>query len=167
MSAFKPIIDRMPGFQKAIRELTRQDVLVGIPQENADRKADPDETGPISNAAIGYIMENGAPEKNIPPRPWLNPGVDSAKTEIAARFMKTAEAALDGKIDAVEKGLNGAGLIAQNAVRKKITDGPFQPLAETTLASRRRRGRTGEKPLIDTGQFRRAVTYVLRPKTVK
>ena len=37
-------------------------------------------------------------------------------------------------------------------------------LAPVTLAQRRRRGRTGEKPLIDTAQMQRSVTHVVRPK---
>jgi hypothetical protein len=50
-------------------------------------------------------------------------------------------------------------------VRAFITAGQgFAPLAAATLAARRRKGRTGTKPLIDTGQLRRAITYVLRRK---
>jgi hypothetical protein len=59
---------------------------------------------------------------------------------------------------------NKAGLIAESSVRKKINEGPFEPLAPKTLQERKRRGRTGEKPLIDTGQLRNSVTYVIRPK---
>jgi hypothetical protein len=33
-----------------------------------------------------------------------------------------------------------------------------------TLERRRAKGRTGTKPLIDTGQLRNAITYVLRKK---
>ena len=72
--------------------------------------------------------------------------------------------ALKGDADAGDKALHSAGLIAQNAVRNKITEGPFVPLAPMTLAKRKARGRTGEKPLIDSGAYRNAQTYVIRPK---
>jgi hypothetical protein len=39
-------------------------------------------------------------------------------------------------------------------------------LAERTLAARKARGRTGEKPLIDTGQLRNAVTFVVQARGV-
>jgi hypothetical protein len=155
-------IDRFAAFQKSIKSLTANKVLVGIPDENADRKPDPDDPAPITNAGIGYIMEKGAPEKNIPARPWLEPGVASAKAPITDRLHKTAMKALDGDVMATRAGLSGVGLIAQSAVRAKITEGPFAPLAPATLADRLRRGRTGEKPLIDTGQLRQAVNFVIR-----
>lgn len=162
MKAVSLKVDRWAGFQKSIKSLTANKVLVGIPDANADRKPDPDDPVPITNAGIGYIMENGAPEKNIPARPFLKPGIADAKEAITDRLHKTAMKALDGDVSATKAGLTGVGLIAQRSVQEKITDGPFAPLAPATLADRVRRGRTGEKPLIDTGQLRRAITYVIR-----
>ncbi len=155
-------IDRWAGFQKSIKSLTANRVLVGIPDANADRKPDPKDPVPITSAGIGWIMEHGAPEKNIPARPFLNPGIAGAKDKITDRLQKTAMKAIDGDVTATKTGLAGVGLIAQRSVQERITDGPFAPLAPATLADRVRRGRTGEKPLIDTGQLRRAVTYVIR-----
>src|SRR5260363_429767 len=43
----------------------------------------------------------------------------------------------------LNKALHRAGLAAQNAVRAKMTEGPFKPLAESTLQARARRGRIG------------------------
>ena len=130
-------------------------------------------------------MENGSPAANIPPRPWLAPGVENASKKIADRYEKTANAAFDGDKQAVMKGLNSIGLIAQSSVRDKIAAGPFVPLAASTLRARARRragshrgfgagvelerraqgeaaGTEWAKPLIDTGSFLRAVTYVIR-----
>jgi len=47
-------------------------------------------------------------------------------------------------------------------VKAKISSGPFKKLADATLAARRRRGRTGTKPLQDTDQLLNSVTYVMR-----
>src|SRR5260363_213287 len=65
----------------------------------------------------------------------------------------------------------------------KMTEGPFKPRAESTLQARARRGRIGAaielerrrrghtpenanaKPLIDTGQLRKSITYVVRKKS--
>jgi hypothetical protein len=150
---------------KQIRTLTKSEVLIGVPDINAGRDPEPgEEKQPLSNAEIGYLMEAGIPEKNVPARPFLVPGVQNATDQIGKQMEAGARKALSGDKEAVDQALNKAGLIGQNEVRKKITDGPFLELADRTLAERRRRGRTGEKPLIDTGQLRNSITYVIRPK---
>lgn len=158
------IKDRVPEILKAVRDLTKKEVLVGVPDENAGRQPEPGEPADVSNAVIGYVMEFGDPERNIPARASLVPGVTSAIPDITKRMKSGAEQALSGSPEAAEKAMHAAGLMAQAAVQRKITDGPFVPLSPVTLAERRRRGRTGEKPLIDTGQYRRAITYVIRKK---
>lgn len=158
----------MPGLHKALKVLGERRVLVGVPSKTAGRKED-DEGNPlpITNAALGYIHENGVPELNIPARPFLVPGVASASKVIQSRLKQAGRYTLDGKPDAADKALIATGIVAAQAVQKKITDGPFVPLAPRTLAQRKAKGRTGEKPLIDTGQLRRAITYVVRNTTDK
>lgn len=149
-------------FRKALDGLLKREVLVGIPSSNAARDPEPGETTAATNALIGYVMEYGSPAKNIPARPFLHPGIANAKDDIAKHFKKAAQLALTGKADEIGQELEKIGLIAQVSVQKKITDGPFEPLKPATLAARVRRGRTGTTPLIDTGQLRRAITYVVR-----
>jgi hypothetical protein len=154
--------DRMAALQKAVTDLTKTEVLIGIPDANAARQADKGQ--PASNALIGYIQEFGSPAKNIPPRPFLVPGVNSIRDSAAKRLGVAAEKALSGRTEAVGQQLDAVGLLGQAAVRGKITDGPFAPLAERTLEARRRRGRTGDKPLIDSGQLRASINFVVRRK---
>lgn len=156
----KKTVDKADAIMKAFAGLVRQRVLVGIPEAEAARN----EATPITNAAIGYIAEYGSPAANIPARPFLVPGVEDAKGPVTGRLKDAAADALEGNRTGVDENLNAAGLAAQNAVRAKINTGPFAPLKPQTLAARRRRGRTGDKPLIDTGQLRNAVTYVIRNK---
>jgi hypothetical protein len=153
--------DRVQGIVDSVQSLTRQELLVGIPMSEAARDAVPGEE-PMDNATIGYIMEYGSPAANIPQRAFLVPGLESVQDEIVQRLSRAARAAIEEKPQEVDKQLNSAGLIAQNGVRAKITDGPFLPLSPRTLAGRRRKGRTGIKPLLDTEQLRRSVTYVIR-----
>lgn len=154
--------DNLSDVVKAIHQLTGTDILVGIPQANVARRDDDDTS--ITNAEIGYLMETGSPSMNLPARPFLVPGVDQVQKPVAAQLGKAARAALDGSAMDVERGFIAAGLTAQNGVRRQINEGNFAPLSEATLAARRARGRTGTKPLIDTGQLRNSVTYVLRKK---
>jgi hypothetical protein len=154
--------DNLASVVQAIHRLTGEEILVGIPQANTARRNDDDTS--ITNAEIGYIQETGSPAMNIPARPFLVPGVQAVEQGITKQLEKAAHAALDGSRLDVEKSFHAAGMVAQNGVRHQINDGDFKPLAEVTLAARRARGRTGTKPLIDTGQLRNSVTYVIRDK---
>lgn len=156
--------DNVAAVMKAIRSLTRTEVLVGIPAENAERQPDPDEPEPANNAMIGYVMENGSPARNIPARPHMRPGIEAVKDAIVERYRAGGEAVLDGRVTDPDKVHTAVGLIAERGIKAQITDGSFAPLAPSTLAARKRRGRKSEKPLIDTGQYRRAITHVIRPK---
>lgn len=159
----KVVRDIMATIDRDLKALSSRRVLVGYAAENALREPEAgEEPDPLTNAAIAYIMENGAPEANIPPRPSLYPGVADAQDKITRRFQKAAEKIGAGEEIDVDVVLAQVGLTAQNAVRARITNGPHIPLKASTLASRRARGRTGEKPLIDTSQMRNAVTYVVR-----
>lgn len=154
-------VDRLDQVMRSIRDLTKEHVLVGVPSSTADRQPDADDPLPINNATIGYIMETGSPAKNIPARPHLVPAVAEISDAVAERYRDGAKAALDGRGD-IHKTHEIVGLMAQNAVRRKVTEGGFAPLAPATIANRRARGRTGIKPLIDTGQYRASLTYVIR-----
>jgi hypothetical protein len=160
----KVTVDKTADILRAVKELTSREVLIGIPDVNAARKADSDDPSPISKAAIGYIMENGSPIKNIPARPFLVPGVQSIKDKAIARLKIAAKAALEGDTKQIDKQLDAIGLMAQGAVQKKMKAGPFAPLAPATIAARKRKGRTGTEPLLDTGALWQAIAYVIRNK---
>lgn len=144
----------------SINELVGKQVLVGIPDSSDGRQDDQ----PIGNAGIGYIQETGSPANNIPARPFLIPGVESVQGDVSARLGKAADAALAGDPDRAEVQMARAGMQAQNAVRARINSGIMPELKDSTIANRIRRGRTGTVPLIDTGQLRNSITYVVRKK---
>jgi hypothetical protein len=150
-----------------IDALVKSRVLIGIPDTGAERQPEDGEEGtPPSNALIGYLMETGAPDKNMPARATLIPGIEKASERIEKQLAKAAVAAISGDSAGVDAGLAAAGLIGQAAVRAEITDGTFAPLADRTIKARLRRGRTSTKPLVDTSQFRSAVTYVVARRGV-
>lgn len=167
--------DRVSDVVKAISDLVKQEILVGVPAKTAERS-----DTPINNAAIGYINEFGSPAQNIPARPHLIPGIEDDQDKINERMKKAAQAALDGNKQKALANMEAAGVSAVNSVKSKITGGEFIPLAASTLRARARRGRQGAqteldsramgnapstanaKPLVDTGTYRNAITYVLR-----
>ncbi|KVC71445.1 hypothetical protein WI73_11545 [Burkholderia ubonensis] len=153
--------DRLDEILKSISGLVQKEVLVGVPDSTAGRK---DQGEPLSNAEIGYILENGSPANNIPARPHLVPGVQDARLKFEPHLQKGVEAALDGDLEKVDRSLNRAGLVGQNSVRAKINSNIQPKLADSTLAARRRRGVTRENTLVFSGQYRNSVIYVVRKK---
>src|SRR5438105_3747155 len=91
------VIDNFAKMVKAVKVLTDTGVYVGFPADKTARKE-----GPITNAALGYIHELGAPEANIPPRPFLLPGLKLAQKEIAQELKKAGEVALTGDLTALD-----------------------------------------------------------------
>ena len=182
-------VDRLGDVKRAIELLASTRVLVGYPSDAEqphqgrgkiganERKVKAQEIAqgkssarpPMTNAVLGYIHENGAPEVNLPARPHLVPGVRDVQGAIAGRLRDAAEQGLAGNLAGVEKNFIAAGLVAQSSVRRKITEGIPPPLAPSTVRNRirahpSRRAKTAEDmtALIDTGQLRQAVSFVLR-----
>lgn len=153
-------------FAKSLNDLTKKDVLVGVPESTAPRKKD--STPKMNNATLAYIHDNGSPAAHIPPRPFLRPGIDNAKKEIGDYLGQAGRAVLDRKLDTAMKALNAAGLSAQKSIRRKIQTGPFTPLKAATIAARKRkhpsRSNTSVTPLIDTGQMQASINYIIREK---
>jgi len=109
-------------------------------------------------------------------------GFFRVEDQTVPQLKAAAQAALDGNAAGAERALNRAGTLAANGVRRYMTITGFTPLADSTVEARARRGRKGAKaelarraagespgtdlvkPLIDTGQYRRAITHVVRDK---
>jgi hypothetical protein len=164
-SGVKTVKDLTPQVLAAIRALANTRVMVGIPAENAFRAPEPGETAtPPNNAEIGYINEFGEPASHIPPRPFLVPAMVEMQPELIRRLHKIADAAVAGRTEGVTKGFMALGMRCASAVQKKITDGPFAPLAPYTIWKRQTRKppRMGTKPLIDMGHLRRSITFAIR-----
>lgn len=159
----KVTIKKGPVVSAAFNDLLTRDVVVGIPGGEA-RQPLPGEKAAPPNYVLGYLMETGVPERNIPARPFLVPGIEAVRDTIAATLKKAVPLAMAGDRGAVQRALDKVGLIASSAVQEKITDGPFEPLSPKTLKRRKARGFQGERPLIETGQLRRSVTYTIREK---
>ena len=155
-SGVSVVLDKTAALGKAVRALTRSAVLVGVPEDKGPRK-----DGEMNNATLAHIHNFGSPLANIPARPFLAPGIKSAQEGIVAGLKEAGKAALDGNAGGVHRGLNKAGLQGQNGVRAQFADNDWPALKPETIA---RKGKGKDKPLIDTGQLRKSITYVVREK---
>lgn len=155
----KMVTNNLPALAAGLKALNENQVLVGVPAQKSPRKGDP-----INNAALAWIHNFGFPTLNIPARPFMAPGIENAKTAIRDRMERAAKGALAGNNAAVLGQLNAVGIVAASSIKTKIQQGPFVALKPSTLAARRRKGRKGTRPLIDTAQMLGSITYVIRPK---
>jgi hypothetical protein len=155
-------VDLTEDFEKIIKQFKNDAVLVGIPEEDADRKQQ-EEDGEMTNAALLAINEFGSPANNIPPRPVMEIGLLLAQEDIASELRKAVLAAFSGGgATAMEKYYNRAGLLASQSIKQVINKQYFiAPPSEATIAARKAKGFKGTKSLIVTGQMRNAITWVV------
>lgn len=181
--------------QEALALLADVEVLVGFPEETAERPNDTGETtaygvaitsgkSDITNASLAYIHDNGAPERNIPARPFMIPAIREEQDKIARKLGQIARAVVTKPNPSliVEQGMHQVGLIGQLAIQNKINEGIPPPLSDATLRQRARKGRKGAgiellsrsqgiapsmdfaKPLVDTGELRKSASYAIRSR---
>lgn len=161
-SGVKVVEDRRKAVFAAFRVLVKDRVLVGIPADKAFRTPGPEDPTPhLNNAEIGYLNEFGAPEANIPARPHLVPGVQNALPQITKLYRAAVTRAAAGDIKGIREIEAEIGFTATSSVKDLIGDGIAPKLADSTVKDRKRRGRTGTTPLLDTGQYRRNIDFVV------
>ena len=172
----------LTGLRESVKLLAESELLVGFPEGTTERPDD-GSTPEITNAALGYIHDHGAPENNIPARPFMIPAIRENLSKVADLMEGLAVTALTKRSPlAVVKGLTQVGLFMATAIKRKINEGIPPPLSDYTLRQRAGKGRKGAKeellrrakgenpsmefakPLVDTGQLRNAVNFVIRPR---
>lgn len=147
----------------------------------------------IWNADLAAIHENGAPARRIPARPFIRPGIERVKPLLAQLAAKGAEAMAAG--GSLRPYAEQAGLEAQKSIRAVFRDNNWAPLKPRTMINRaykrvkKRRTRRGQdttdrrkmsklvakelaamgamRALIDSGQLRQAIDYVVIERGVK
>lgn len=171
-----------------LQALTKKEVLVGIPQEESKRPGSGDmvnnaellylhthgvrssamraemqksiDTGMKYSAAHSlYVQTHGSPAYAIPPRPVLEPAIRDKKEAIGKQIAGASRAAMHGDMSGAERGLELAGMAAQNAARGWF-DNPKNKWPPNSARTIKAKG--SNSPLIDTGEMRKAITYVIR-----
>lgn len=170
----------------ALHLLADVEVLVGVPEETTDHRDEPDDDdNPITNAALAAIHNEGAPEVNIPARPFMQPGIFKVRDNLAKKLRRVATVALKTRDPfKIEAAMHEIGLTAQLSIQNTLREGVPPPLADSTLRerARKRKGRIGPglellsrskgnapgvafvKPLIDTGDLLKSISYVIRSR---
>ncbi|MGG3012293.1 hypothetical protein ABEO98_22765 [Brevibacillus parabrevis] len=180
-------VDKTGDLKKTLESLARKQVYVGIP-EGSER---PEEQGqPIDNAQLLYIHTHGVRQKVMreemnpkvesgempyskayqmfiqsfgsplwqsPPRPVIEPAIEHNKDVIATQLRNVMQTALDGQN--LEPELHKAGLMGQNFARGWFTN-PANNWPPNSPSTVKKKG--SNQPLINTGELRKSITYVIR-----
>lgn len=154
--------DETKRMLETIKGLTAMSVVVGVTAQTSPRPG-----GPINNAELAYIHDNGSPINNIPQREFMRPGIDDAKDKII-RILKiagektmelgtshepihepdvtkdrgpslTGSSLNERKAYFSEKAFNEVGMVAVSAIKNRIVAGIPPGLKEGTLKARARR----------------------------
>nr|DAQ83242.1 MAG TPA: virion morphogenesis protein [Caudoviricetes sp.] len=155
----------------SLKKLKKTMVLVGIAKGST---GDAREDGGPDNHLLGFVHEYGSPAAGIPPRPFLRPGVNSAREQIASGLEEALKAALRDDADGMQAALDMTGIQAVSAVKSFMRDPspPFVELKPATLRNRHRSRMTktkrenevlneSVKPLLNTGALRNAIDYYI------
>jgi hypothetical protein len=120
-------------------------------------------------AYVAAIQENGVPELGIPARPFMRTTVAEKTPEWRGIAQQGAQAIVAGNATG-EQVLEALGLVAAGHVRQTISKISTPPLAEATIAARRRgmadKQTTGglTKPLVHTGLLINSVSSSVEDK---
>lgn len=181
-------LDKAGEIAKRLKILTELEAYVGIPAETSSRgskginsaellyiqshgarkKAMREEmqesidSGKTYSAAHSlYLQTHGSPLWQIPPRPVLEPAIADKKEIIARQLKAASQEALQGNFLAAEQNLHKAGMIGENAAKGWFEDpkNNWPPNSPKTI---QRKG--SDSPLIDTGEMRKAITYLIDKK---
>jgi hypothetical protein len=174
--------------KKIMADLGKLEVCVGIPEEEASRQGEEinnaelayihthgvragsmreemqpaiDAGKPYSKAYEMYVQEHGSPLWHSPPRPIIEPAIKKHQESIAEKLKPAAQAALNGNAQGAQDGLEKAGLFAANKVKDYFVD-PENGWAPNTPETAKSKG--SDRPLIDSGALRQAITYVVKER---
>jgi hypothetical protein len=115
----------------------------------------------VNNAQLMYIHSKGSPVNHIPARPVIEPAIQAspAKEAISFQLSKAVQASLEGNPQQVLSRLAKAGMAGASASKAWFTDSRnnWPPNAASTI-----KAKGSDRPLIDTGALRGAITYVVR-----
>lgn len=159
MAKFK-VIDKDRGWKKIAAELrkaaTKPYVKVGFIGDSggAEHK---DST--LTVAGVAAIHEYGAPDHNIPERSFIRGTIEAHSTEVQGFIDHQNKSVLLQKIN-VKEALGRLGLFMVALIKNRIVKEHVPPpLKESTIKAKTRDGKTGEVPLVDTGQMLNSIRH--------
>jgi len=167
-----------------IKALTAKSVFVGVPEEETSREGEGvtnsqltflhtngvrsntmtnemNQSGlPYSKAFQAYIASKGSALWKIPPRPIIEPAIENeANAELISEQLANVAKAFSESADKGAQEMEKLGLLGQSIIQDWF-DNPANGWPENAQSTIDAKG--SDRPLIDTGNLRKSMTYVIR-----
>jgi len=111
-----------------------------------------------SVAYIGSIHEFGHEESNIPERSFIRSTIQDQQENLKKLLAIQAIRIIEDGIS-VTKALNTLGAFTAGKIKKKFTNNDWKELEDSTKKSKVVNGKSGNTPLINTGQLRNSIHW--------
>ena len=164
-------------FMKQLDELKRLQVCIGF--QSGDKKHKPNEqdgkkkSGERNVTNLDIAMWNELGTSTSPSRPFMRNSIDRHVDVIRAAAAKQIQALASGV--SARKVLEAIGSMQKGLMQHEIMAGQFAPNAEITIHGGWMRnkktgkpfyvqGKKSDRPLVDTGQLRQSIHFVIKPK---
>ena len=155
-------IESIDQYKKIKEFIENNEVYVGIPQEESSRKQDNE----VTNAELLFIHTNGSPANHIPPRPVIEPAIKNSRERIIKMMDNALKTAISGNYQGAVDELKKVGMFAQKQCRAWFHDerNGWKPNAPSVYRRKLKKGSTDPKPLIDTGELIKSITYFVKTR---
>jgi len=179
---FKIIEDNKRFLERRIRRLlelkkvTKESLKIGVPsskdmhtqKRDKDGNIIVDDNATVSILQVAAVNEFGSSDGRIPERSFLRSTISKNKDKYKELGVKITKKLVDNPSKSLYKNLLGKlGLIAVQDVQKTIVELSEPENAESTQLKKGRslgKGKKVDNPLIDTGQLRQSITYIIDSK---
>lgn len=154
-------------FMRELEDLTRLKVCIGYQASDGEHKAMKQDgkrrkkgktskkDKSISNLDVAMWNELGT--SRSPSRPFMRNSIDNHTDVIrAAAGAQIKQLAAGASARAV---LESMGAIQKGLMQREITEGRFVANASSTILRKK-----SDRPLVDTGQMRQSIHFVIKPK---
>lgn len=136
-------------FLQALGELKDMEVRAGFQAGEAENDG-------VDMCEIALYNEFGT--AHIPSRPFIRNSVDNHTDEIGDYLVHWIDKVIQGQMQGHELMMN-MGMLMQGLIQSSIDEGGFEPNAPATIAKKH-----SDVPLIDSGQMKQSVHYVIVKK---
>ena len=157
-------IDNWQKLQEQLKFIAENEVYIGISDATTVREEE--ETKEVTNAELLFIHTNGSPVNNIPPRPVIEPAIKEDRARLSSMMKKAAQLVFNGNKEEAMSQLKKVGMRGQNVSRAWFVNpqNGWPPNSERVAARKRAKGAENPRPLIDTGELRKSITYFIKTK---
>lgn len=144
---------------EAIEFIKNNSVYVGVQQKDTTREGDD-----VTNAELLFIHTNGSPVRNIPARPIIEPAIHNDRERLGNMMKKAAEYVLDGNLSEALRQLELVGMRGQKDARDWFynPENHWEPNAPSVIAEKLKKGSDDPRPLIDTNELHKSITYFVK-----